>query len=147
MDNNPEDKEALDILSNLEESGDVKFDKEEKKVTSLGKASRQFMSDAGESPWKLVALNTLPSKGMMHDVEFEQLIKSAKTKEIRHTHQSSSINTIARTDNSTTTLAYIHLCGIWTNCKHTTSQPRVRIDQYYSMYSVSSQISVSEIFV
>ena len=84
MDNNTEDKEALDILSKLEESGDVKFDKEEKKVTSLGKASRQFMSDAGESPWKLVALNTLPSKGMMHDVEFEQLIKSAKTKEIRH---------------------------------------------------------------
>ena len=65
MDNNTEDKEALDILSKLEESGDVKFDKEEKKVTSLGKASRQFMSDAGESPWKLVALNTLPSKGMM----------------------------------------------------------------------------------
>jgi len=80
-----EDKAALDVLSGLENTGDVKFDNEKpKKKTSLGKASTSLTSGAGDSPWKLISLDNLPSRGIFYPIDFEFLIKSAKTKEIRH---------------------------------------------------------------
>jgi len=80
-----EDKAALDVLSGLENTGDVKFDNEKpKKKTSLGKASTSLTSGAGDSPWKLISLDNLHSRGIFYPIDFEFLIKSAKTKEIRH---------------------------------------------------------------
>jgi hypothetical protein len=58
-------------------------------ITSLGKA-RSYeaqdlqMSAAEDSPWKLLNLELLPSRGMFYPADVELLIKSAKTKEIRH---------------------------------------------------------------
>jgi len=85
-------KKALD---NLESNSELEYNQEEtpveaedapKKVTSLGKASISSTVDtmANESGWKLAALNTLPSRGMLYENNIEILIKSAKTKEIRH---------------------------------------------------------------
>lgn len=82
-----EDNDGLKILSDLEESSNIEFDDSDKTVVkkkSLGKPSKLHTTAAGESPWKLVSLDTLPSKGMMYPPGFEMLIKSAKTKEIRH---------------------------------------------------------------
>jgi hypothetical protein len=57
------------------------------KQTSLGKA-RGFeeisLSASEESPWKILNLETLPSNGMFYPARVEILIRSAKTKEIRH---------------------------------------------------------------
>ena len=57
-------------------------------VKSLGKAksyeSDVELSAAAESPWKLLDLATLPSKGLFYPVDVELLLRSAKTKEIRH---------------------------------------------------------------
>jgi len=74
-------------LSNLESEGGITYDKPEtiEKVTSLGKASTSTTTTmAGESGWKLVKLDNLPSKGLAYHDNFELLIRSAKTKEIRH---------------------------------------------------------------
>ena len=74
-------------LSNLESEGGITYDKPEaiEKVTSLGKASTSTTTTmAGESGWKLVKLDNLPSKGLVYHDNFELLIRSAKTKEIRH---------------------------------------------------------------
>lgn len=56
------------------------------KPTSLGKASSASVvsSSANESGWKLVKLDNLPSQGLMYRDNLEFLIRSAKTKEIRH---------------------------------------------------------------
>lgn len=56
-------------------------------VTSLGKArSYQELqtSSVSESPWKSLNLELLPSGGMFYTDNVELLLKSAKTKEIRH---------------------------------------------------------------
>lgn len=55
-------------------------------VTSLGKASTSpiVSSLANESGWKLVKLENLPSQGLMYPANMELLIRSAKTREIRH---------------------------------------------------------------
>lgn len=89
-----------DALSHLEGKGGLEYDarvslekaaNEEvadtaKKVTSLGKASTSpvISTAASESGWKLVKLDNLPSKGLMYHSSLEFLIRSAKTKEIRH---------------------------------------------------------------
>ncbi len=56
--------------------------------TSLGKvasyANEIEMSPAGDSTWKMLRMETLPSKGMFYPAEAEILLRSAKTKEIRH---------------------------------------------------------------
>jgi hypothetical protein len=60
---------------------------ETEKVTSLGKAKSHVMleeSAAAESPWKLLDLSTLPSQGLFYQKDAELLLRSAKTKEIRH---------------------------------------------------------------
>lgn len=58
------------------------------KITSLGKAqsfqNAVELSAAEESPWKILNLENLPSQGLFYDVNAELLIRSAKTKEIRH---------------------------------------------------------------
>ena len=56
-------------------------------VTSLGKArsyEQPELSAAEDSPWKLLNLDLLPSRGMFYPEGVELLIKSAKGKEIRH---------------------------------------------------------------
>lgn len=61
---------------------------EPSKVTSLGKAQSHLqmteLSAASESPWKMLDLKTLPSGGMFYPENAELLLRSAKTKEIRH---------------------------------------------------------------
>jgi len=56
--------------------------------TSLGKIKGleegPGLTAAEESPWKLLSFSLLPSKGMFYPEGAELLIKSAKTKEIRH---------------------------------------------------------------
>ena len=46
--------------------------------------TRLSMSNIEESPWKSLKLDLLPSKGMFYPDGIELLLKSAKTKEIRH---------------------------------------------------------------
>jgi len=62
--------------------------KEAVKVTSLGKAQSHLqleeLSAASESPWKMLDLRTLPSEGLFYPEGAELLLRSAKTKEIRH---------------------------------------------------------------
>lgn len=60
--------------------------KKENPVNSLGKAKSydHTLSAAEESPWKLLNLNLLPSGGLFYPEDSELLIRSAKTKEIRH---------------------------------------------------------------
>lgn len=56
-------------------------------VTSLGKAQSHIdlqMSAVEESPWKMLSFETLPSQGLFYPEDAELLIRSAKTKEIRH---------------------------------------------------------------
>jgi len=61
---------------------------EETKVTSLGKAQSYHtepdMSAAYESPWKLLDPALLPSQGLFYPEGAELMLRSAKTKEIRH---------------------------------------------------------------
>lgn len=88
------DEVFKDALNEIESNSEIEYDKNEdekinqepEKITSLGKASISKTIDtmANESGWKLVALNTLPSQGLLYDDNVEILIKSAKTKEIRH---------------------------------------------------------------
>jgi hypothetical protein len=88
------DEVFKDALNEIESNSEIEYDKNEKldeieepkKITSLGKASISKTTDtmANESGWKLVALNTLPSQGLLYHDNVEILIKSAKTKEIRH---------------------------------------------------------------
>ena len=61
---------------------------ENKPITSLGKAQGHLQTEeisaAYESPWKILALDTLPSEGKMYPNNVELLIRSAKVSEIRH---------------------------------------------------------------
>ena len=58
------------------------------KVTTLGKAQSHLnlteLSAVAESPWKLLSMETLPSKGLFYPKDAELMLRSAKTKEIRH---------------------------------------------------------------
>lgn len=58
------------------------------KATSLGKAQSHLymeeLSGAAESPWKILSMETLPSQGLFYPKDAEILLRSAKTKEIRH---------------------------------------------------------------
>ena len=97
MSNNTDDQDGLSYLESLDsESGinqhvdlkpaETEVEKREP-VTSLGKAKSHLvdpMSGAEESPWKILNLNLLPSRGMFYPDGAELLIRSAKTKEIRH---------------------------------------------------------------
>ena len=61
--------------------------KSEAKPTSLGKAQSYQsldMSAVEESPWKILDLKLLPSQGLFYPENVELLLRSAKTKEIRH---------------------------------------------------------------
>ena len=66
----------------------VETGKEPEKITSLGKAQSHQnlveLSAAEESPWKILNLQNLPSQGLFYPEGVELLIRSAKTKEIRH---------------------------------------------------------------
>ena len=94
------EKAMQDALSRLEAEGGLEYDAQveleeaanqhiaesAEKITSLGKPStyQPITSSANESGWKTIALNTIPSKGLMYPENLEFLIRSAKTKEIRH---------------------------------------------------------------
>lgn len=99
MDNKEfDDNEALSHLDNLDLEYGINIGKEEEEVIvessevkieekpkSLGKArSHTDISEAGESPWKMINMQILPSKGMFYPEGSELLIRSAKTREIRH---------------------------------------------------------------
>ena len=62
--------------------------KEETRITSLGKSqSHQQMLETSaveDSPWKLLDVRSLPSEGLFYPENVELLLRSAKTKEIRH---------------------------------------------------------------
>ncbi len=67
------------------EESKVEKDKPAEKVTSLGKVSSlSTVSEVSESPWKIINMDLLPSKGMFYPEGSELLIRSAKTREIRH---------------------------------------------------------------
>jgi len=65
-----------------------KEDPVEPPATSLGKAQSYLttmeLSSAEESPWKLLDTKNLPSEGLFYPDGVELLLRSAKTKEIRH---------------------------------------------------------------
>jgi hypothetical protein len=61
--------------------------KPEAKSTSLGKLQSYQAMEASaveESPWKLLDVKLLPSQGLFYPSNVELLLRSAKTKEIRH---------------------------------------------------------------
>lgn len=77
--------EEQDKKYGLNNSLSESVEKSEDKVTSLGKASTYSeLSAVSESPWKLLDLSALPSKGLFYPENIELLLRSAKTKEIRH---------------------------------------------------------------
>lgn len=56
-------------------------------VKSLGKVElhpEDQLSSASESPWKLLSLDLMPSKGMFYPADAEILLRSAKTSDIKH---------------------------------------------------------------
>lgn len=97
---NIDEKDALSYLDNIDAenkvntSAEVTVEKSENISTvksipknSLGKIKGiedPGLSAAGDSPWKLLSFDLLPSKGLFYPKGTELLIKSAKTKEIRH---------------------------------------------------------------
>jgi len=90
---NPEEAERFlneqDLKYGVNNIAQIEVKSEEPaKVTSLGKASSHQnmieMSAAEESPWKILNLENLPSRGLFYPEKAELLIRSAKTKEIRH---------------------------------------------------------------
>lgn len=92
MNENLETDDALKHLDEIDKQHGINKPTEEAEtkvepVTSLGKAKsydNPQLSEAEESPWKLLNLSLLPSNGMFYHNDIELLIKSAKTKEIRH---------------------------------------------------------------
>ena len=97
--NRIDEKDALSHLDRIDEtnklntSAEVTVEKTEyqppvKSIpNSLGKIKATEdtgLSAAEESPWKLLRFDILPSKGLFYPKGAELLIKSAKTKEIRH---------------------------------------------------------------
>lgn len=93
MSNHIDENDALSHLDSIDEqhginqkSDTVKLESEST-PTSLGKAPsfREVnMSAVEESYWKSLNLELLPSRGMFYPDDIEMLLKSAKTKEIRH---------------------------------------------------------------
>jgi hypothetical protein len=84
-------EEAQKFLDNEDKTygiNTVQPDASEVQVTSLGKAQSHQnldeLSAASESPWKLLDLRSLPSQGLFYPENAELLLRSAKTKEIRH---------------------------------------------------------------
>jgi hypothetical protein len=80
-----DEQDKLYGVNNVEPTLNIKS--EDARPTSLGKfQSTQYedMSSAGESPWKLLDMSLLPSLGLMFPDGAELLIRSARTKEIRH---------------------------------------------------------------
>jgi hypothetical protein len=72
-------------VNSVSDKSEETEDNEEVKKITLGKAkSVPTQTAAGESGWKLVSLNGLPSNGLLYPENLEILIRSAKTKEIRH---------------------------------------------------------------
>jgi hypothetical protein len=67
-------------------SVEPKIIKTEPTATSLGRiiTPDSELSAAEESPWKLLDLSLLPSGGLFYPNGIELLLRSAKTKEIRH---------------------------------------------------------------
>jgi hypothetical protein len=85
------DEDAMEHLDSIDKEHGINKPIEEASVDveqtkSLGKAKSYdvSLSEAEESPWKLLNLNLLPSNGMFYPADIELLVKSAKTKEIRH---------------------------------------------------------------
>ena len=66
----------------------VEETKEEIPQTNLGKIGGYIetpeISAAGESSWKILDLRSIPSQGLFYPAGTELLLRSAKTKEIRH---------------------------------------------------------------
>lgn len=91
-----DDDDALNHLDQLDKKHGVNTVTESEevqkeapqKVTSLGKPksydSNSELSAAEESPWKLLNQDLLPTRGMFYPDGSEILLRSAKTKEIRH---------------------------------------------------------------
>jgi hypothetical protein len=80
-------EEAARILDEQDRLHGVNAVDPPEKVISLGKAQSHVMleeSAAAESPWKLLDLASLPSQGLFYPKDAELLLRSAKTKEIRH---------------------------------------------------------------
>lgn len=78
-----EEQDRLYGVNNIQ----VEEKKEEPSPKSLGKLKSYEaieMSAAGESSWKLLDLRSLPSQGLFYPEGTELLLRSAKTKEIRH---------------------------------------------------------------
>jgi hypothetical protein len=90
MNNNIDEKEALSHLDQIDRENQVNSQPGSEQnpgqppQTSLGKSTIVSDSGAGESPWKLLNLNLLPSRGMFYHPNVELLIRSASTREIRH---------------------------------------------------------------
>ena len=79
-----DDKEAKKYLDALDDEHGVnqKIQKVEQIKSSPGLILSE--SAAYESPWKILDLSSLPSKGFLYPENTEILIRSAKLKEIRH---------------------------------------------------------------
>ena len=78
-----EEQDRLYGVNNIQ----VEEKKEDTPPKSLGKLKSYEtieMSAAGESSWKLLDLRSLPSQGLFYPEGTELLLRSAKTKEIRH---------------------------------------------------------------
>jgi hypothetical protein len=84
--------DALDQLDAMDKEHGVNTNLDEvvkeEPIRSLGKAKSYEQMDqlsaVAESDWKLLNLKLLPSSGMFYPDGVELMIKSAKTKEIRH---------------------------------------------------------------
>ena len=75
---------GVNNVTEVEEDVEVEVKKEEP-LKSLGKSSSyESTTMAGESGWKLVKIDNIPSLGMMYPENLEVLIRSVKVSEIRH---------------------------------------------------------------
>ncbi len=78
-----EEQDRLYGVNNIQ----VEEKNEEPSARSLGKLKSYEaaeLSAAGESSWKLLDMRSLPSQGLFYPEGTELLLRSAKTKEIRH---------------------------------------------------------------
>lgn len=91
--NDIDETDALSHLDGIDAKHGVNAQVEETSVDnknivqSLGKAKlypEDQLSAASESPWKLLSLDLIPSKGICYPSDVEILLKSAKTSDIKH---------------------------------------------------------------
>jgi hypothetical protein len=79
---------AEDEARKLVEAAEGPVQVEEAKITSLGKAQKFTHTEesplAGDIGWKNLPFKNLPSQGLFYFENSEMLLRSAKTKEIRH---------------------------------------------------------------